>query len=538
MRFEMRRTALAITAACSFGFAPGAGAQNFSATVTIHADQTGPVINRNIYGQFAEHLGRGIYEGVWVGEDSPIPNTRGYRNDVVAALKKLKVPVVRWPGGCFADEYHWRDGIGPRDQRPMKINTTWGGVEETNAFGTHEFLDFAELIGADAYVAGNVGSGSPREMAEWVEYITSDTRSTLAELRRKNGRDKPWKLPYFGVGNETWGCGGNMRPEFFADQYRQFQTFIKAPQDNFPVRIASGANGDDYRWTEVMLSQAAKHMDAYSFHYYTFPGRWEDKGPSTGFSEAQWAATLGNAQRVAELIERHGAIMDKYDPEKRVGLYVDEWGTWYDPEPGRNPAFLYQQNTLRDAHVAALSLNIFHRHTDRVRMTNIAQMVNVLQAMILTDKEKMVLTPTYHAFEMYVPFQGATPLQADIQAPDYKVSQWTLRSIDVSAARGTDGRLYIALVNVDPKRSASVSVNVPGVSVREVSGRVLTAPAMDAHNTFDQPNALQPTSFKGSSKGDVHVWQLPPKSIAVVALSEAARPNRPDATRTDTSTGS
>jgi alpha-N-arabinofuranosidase len=518
MRFRLHPTVLALSAALLVAVTALASAQTVSATVTIHADQTGPKIDRNIYGQFAEHLGRGIYEGVWVGEHSSIPNTRGYRNDVVAALKKLKVPVVRWPGGCFADEYHWREGIGPRDKRPVKINTIWGGVEETNAFGTHEFLDFAELIGADAYVAGNVGSGTPQEMSEWVEYITSNTKSTLAELRRKNGREKPWRLPYFGVGNETWGCGGNMRPEYFADLYRQFQTFIRAPRDNQPVKIASGANVDDYRWTEVMLSQAAEQMDAYSLHYYTFPGRWEDKGPSTGFPEDKWASTLKNALRMDELITKHSAIMDKYDPKKRVALYVDEWGTWYDPEPGHNPGFLYQQNTMRDAHVAALSLNVFHRHTDRVRMAAIAQMVNVLQAMILTDKEKMVLTPTYHVFEMYIPFQGAVPLKAEIQAPEYKSGDWALPSVDVSAARGADGKLYIALVNSDPNRAASVSVNLPGVKAKELSGRVLTGTTMDARNTFDKPNAVQPTSFKSSRKGDALVWQLPAKSVAVLAL--------------------
>jgi alpha-L-arabinofuranosidase len=491
---------------------------NVSASVTIHADQTGEKIDPNIYGQFAEHLGRGIYEGVWVGEDSNIPNTRGYRNDVLTALKKLKIPVVRWPGGCFADEYHWREGIGPRDKRPVKINTSWGGVEETNAFGTHEFLDFAELIGANAYVAGNVGSGSPQEMAEWVEYMTSDTKSTLAEMRRKNGRDKPWKIAYFGVGNETWGCGGNMRPEYFADLYRQFQTYIKAPRDNTPVRIASGANVADYHWTEVMMSQAHKMMDAYSLHYYTFPGRWEDKGPSTGFPEEKWASTLKNAMRMDELITKHKAIMDKYDPQKRVGLYVDEWGTWYDPEPGHNPGFLYQQNTIRDALVASVSLNIFHRHTERVRMTNIAQMVNVLQAMILTDKEKMVLTPTYHVFEMYIPFQGATPYKVEVQAPEYKTGNWTLPAVDVSAARGVDGKLYVSMSNLDANKAATVTVNVKGIQAKHASGRLLTAPAMDSRNTFDKPTAVQPTSIKGSRKGDAFVWQLPARSVAVVAL--------------------
>lgn len=523
MTLAVRASALALSAIASltgFTAAHAQANQPVSVSVTIRADQPGAKIDRNIYGQFAEHLGRGIYEGVWVGEDSKIPNTRGYRNDVVAALKKLRVPMVRWPGGCFADEYHWREGIGPRDKRPVKINTTWGGIEETNAFGTHEFMDFAELIGADAYVAGNVGSGSPQEMAEWVEYITSDTKSTLAELRRNNGREKPWRLPYFGIGNETWGCGGNMRPEYFADLYRQFATFIKAPGDNTPVKIASGANVDDYKWTEVMMSQAARHMDAYSMHYYTFPGKWEDKGPSTGFGEDQWASTLKHALRMDELVTKHSAIMDKYDPQKKVALYVDEWGTWYDPEPGHNPGFLYQQNTLRDALVAALSLDIFHRHAERVRMTAIAQMVNVLQAMILTDKEKMVVTPTYHVFEMYVPFQGATALPAQIDAPEYRHGDWVLPSVDVSAARDSAGRIHVALVNLDPDRPATVSAKITGANARGIAGRILTASAMDARNTFERPNAIQPAAFKGSRKGDALVLQIPPKSVVVVAVSE------------------
>ena len=520
----MKNSTAALLLAVLSGVASTAGAQSVSVTVTIRADRPGAKIDRNIYGQFAEHLGRGIYEGVWVGEDSAIPNTRGYRNDVVAALKKLHVPVVRWPGGCFADQYHWREGIGPRAQRPVKINTTWGGVEETNAFGTHEFMDFAELIGADAYVAGNVGSGTPQEMAEWVEYMTSSTNSTLAQLRRKNGRDKPWRLPYFGVGNETWGCGGNMRPEYFTDQYRQFSTYILAPRDNTPVKIASGANVDDYRWTEVMMSQAVKHMDAYSLHYYTFPGKWEDKGPSTGFGADQWASTLKHALYIDELITKHSAIMDKYDPQKRVGLYVDEWGTWYAPEPGRNPGFLYQQNTLRDALVAALSLDVFHRHAERVRMTAIAQMVNVLQAMILTDKEKMILTPTYHVFEMYTPFQGATYLPAEAQSgnksPEYREGSWVLPAVDVSAARGTDGLVHIALVNLDPGKPATVTAKLSGVKAREVSGRVLTGPATDTRNTFEKPATIQPTAFKASLKSGDVVMQLPPKSVVVVTVRE------------------
>jgi len=523
MTFAVRLSTVALAVILLFAAGPDARAQAGSpveVTVTIRADQSGPKINRNIYGQFAEHLGHGIYGGIWVGEDSSIPNTRGYRNDVVEALKRLRVPLVRWPGGCFADEYHWRDGIGPRDERPVRVNTTWGGVEEPNDFGTHEFLDFAELIDADAYVAGNVGTGSPEEMAQWVEYVTSDTNSTLAEMRRENGREEPWRLPYFGVGNENWGCGGDMRPEYYTDLYRRFATFIDAPRDNRPVKIAGGANSDDYNWTEVMLSRAARHMDAYSIHYYTFPGRWEDKGPSTGFGEDQWAATLKNALRMDELVTKHSEIMDKYDPEKRIGLFVDEWGTWYDPAPGRNPGFLWQQNSLRDALVAALTLDVFHRHAGRVQMSAIAQMVNVLQAMILTDEERMILTPTYHVFEMYIPFQDATSLPAEIDAPEYRHREWVLPSVDVSAARGSDGRIHVAFVNLDPHRSATVSTAISGVRARGASGQLLTATEMDAHNTFDSPDAVKPEPFEARLARNALVVEIPPKAVIVVAVDE------------------
>jgi alpha-N-arabinofuranosidase len=523
MTFATRIAALALAAPLSLAAGSEARAQAASpveVTATIRADQPGPKINRNVYGQFAEHLGHGIYGGVWVGEDSAIRNTRGYRNDVVEALKELRVPLVRWPGGCFADEYHWQDGIGPRDQRPVRVNTTWGGVEEANEFGTHEFLDFAELIGAEAYVAGNVGTGSPMEMAQWVEYITSDTNSALAQLRRENGREEPWRLPYFGVGNENWGCGGDMRPEYYTDLYRRFATFIDAPRDNEPVKIAGGANSDDYNWTEVLLSRAARHMDAYSIHYYTFPGRWEDKGPSTGFDEAQWASTLQKALRMDELVTKHSAIMDKYDPEKRIGLFVDEWGTWYDPAPGRNPGFLWQQNTLRDALVAAATLDIFHRHADRVRMSAIAQMVNVLQAMILTEEDRMILTPTYHVFHMYIPFQDAMSLPVDIETPDYRHGEWSMPAVDVSAARGADGRVHVAFVNLDPERAASVSTTISGVDPRGASGRLLTAPEMDAHNTFDEPDAVEPERFRARREGSTLVVEIPPKAVIVVAVDE------------------
>lgn len=485
----------------------------------IHADRPGAVINRNIYGHFAEHLGRLIYEGLWVGEGSAVPNTRGLRNDVVAALKELRVPLLRWPGGCFADEYHWRDGIGPRDQRPRRPNASWGGVD-TNAFGTHEFMDLCEMLGAEPYVNGNVGSGTPQEMMEWIEYMTSDSDSDLANLRRRNGREKPWKVPYFAVGNETWGCGGNMRPEFYADLFRQYATFIKNHSGNRVQKLASGGYDENFNWTEVLMREAAKQMDGLSLHYYTLPtGNWEKKGSATQFGEAEWHATLARTLRIDEYIRKHSAIMDKYDPQKRVGLLVDEWGTWYDTEPGRDMGALYQQNTLRDAVVAGINLNIFNNHSDRVRMANIAQMVNVLQAMILTDKERMVLTPTYHVFRMYKVHQGATLLPVDLTAGQYVVGQAAVPSLNASASRDAEGRLHLSIVNLDPNVAAEVSTTIAGQTVKTVSGEVLTAPAVNAMNTFDSPNVVRPAQFSGYKlQGSRLTLSIPAKSVVVLEL--------------------
>ena len=476
----------------------------------IHADQPGAQIDRHIYGQFAEHLGHGIEEGVWVGENSSIPNTRGFRNDVVAALRELHVPVVRWPGGCFADEYHWRDGIGPRASRPTTLNTNWGGVPETNAFGTHEFLDFVQLIGADAYINGNVGTGSPREMAEWLQYMTSDKPTALTAERARNGHPAPWKIAYFAVGNEAWGCGGNMSPEYYLNLFRQTATFLKAPLGARPQIIASGGHDEDTSWAELLTAQGGRDLNAVTFHYYTLPvNEWKHKGGATGFGEDQWNSTLAHTLKMEDFITANDAAMSKSDPQKKVAFDVDEWGTWYDPEPGREPGFLYQQNTLRDAVVAAVNLNIFHRHADRVRMANIAQMVNVLQAMILTKGPQMILTPTYHVFHMFQPFQDATLLPTDLQAP----------GVSVSAARTATGTVAVALVNMDPHAAASVSLSINGVKAKAVKGEILTAAAMDAHNTFESPDAVKPTRFNGAALKDGKLSvALPAKSVVVLSL--------------------
>ncbi|MFS8375559.1 alpha-N-arabinofuranosidase [Xanthomonas campestris pv. armoraciae] len=499
----------------------GSGAQAADVQVrgTLQVEKPGAQVSRHLFGQFAEHLGTGVYGGLWVGPESSIPNTRGYRNDVLAALKAIAVPNIRWPGGCFADEYHWRDGIGAPGQRPISVNTHWGGVEESNRFGTHEFMDFTELLGTDAYVAGNVGNAAPDEIAQWVEYMTAGTRSSLAEQRRANGRQAPWKVPFFGVGNELWGCGGNMRVEYAADVYRRYQTFVKAPSDQKILKIAPGPNNDDYHWTEVMMREAGTLMDGLSLHYYTVPGGWPPRASSTDFDEAAWIETLSRTLVMDELITKHSAIMDRYDPAKKVALVVDEWGTWYAGLPGANPGFLHQQNSLRDALVAALNIDIFSAHADRVRMANIAQMINVLQAMILTDGDRMVLTPTYHVFAMYKPFQDATHLPLQLQTPDYRHGDIHVPAVHGSAVKAKDGHVYVALTNLDANSPATVSVAVDGVSVRGVEGQLLTAPTITAHNTFAAPRTVQPTAFTGARiQGNTLQVALPARAIVMLKL--------------------
>jgi alpha-N-arabinofuranosidase len=493
-----------------------ANAQIAVAHVTIDTSKPGAEIDRHIYGQFTEHLGRGIYEGIWVGENSKIPNIHGYRKDVVEALRKIHVPVIRWPGGCFADLYNWRDGIGPRAKRPVRINVHWGGVTDDNAFGTHEFMNFAELVGADPYVSINVGSLAPYDAAQWVEYMTSDENASLASERRKNGRAKPWQLKYLGIGNETWGCGGNMNGDYAAEVNARYSSFVNAPASMGMIKVASGGSGnvgDPEAFTAAMMKGGGK-LQALSFHYYAMPSDRGPKGPATGFSEGQWANELTLTRKLEDYVSRVGAVMDKYDPDKKVALYVDEWGSWYDQEPGSHPGFLYQQNSLRDAEVAALSLNILQRHTDRVKLAAIAQMVNVLQAMILTDKDKMVLTPTYHVFDMYQAFMGATPYPAMVSGPDYVQGNNHMPMADVFAARGKDGKLVLSIVNTDPGHAVQVVTNLTG----SAHGRILTAFAMDAHNTFDAPNLVHPLSFQSSTQDGKMSFDMPAKSVAVVTV--------------------
>lgn len=485
----------------------------------IESDKGETTISRHIYGHFSEHLGRCIYGGYWVGEDSSIPNTRGIRNDIVEALKDVQIPNLRWPGGCFADEYHWLDGIGPREKRPKMINTHWGGVVEDNSFGTHEFLDLCEQLGTEPFISVNVGSGTVDEMSKWIEYVTFDGESPMANLRRENGRDEPWKVRFWGIGNETWGCGGNMTPEYYSDVYRHFATFARNYGDNRLYKVAVGANAADYNWTEVLMKNAGRHMQGLSLHYYTVPKDWGNKGSALSFDAEEYFTTIEKTLFMEELITKHGAIMDKYDPNKRIGMVVDEWGTWYNVEPGTNPGFLYQQNTMRDAIVAGINLNIFNNHADRVHMANLAQTVNVLQAVVLTDEEKMILTPTYWVFYMYKVHQNSTLLPISFTSNKYKNGNREIDAVSVSASKDDNGRIHITLVNVDLNNEQKIDTQLLGAKVIKVKGQILTTDKIDDHNTFDNPTKVKVKDFNGASlsNGNLSII-LPPSSVVMLEL--------------------
>lgn len=492
---------------CSFG----------QSKLSIQPDQAKTKINKEIYGHFAEHLGHCIYGGIYVGEASEIPNIRGFREDVIGALQDMKIPLLRWPGGCFADTYHWKDGIGPRSERPSMVNVHWGGITEDNSFGTHEFLDFCDLIEAVPYINLNVGSGTVQEASEWVDYVTSNNISPMTDLRKKNGREKAWDVKYWGIGNENWGCGGNMTPEYYSDLYNRFASYCRGDL----YRIAGGPNVDDYNWMEVLMKKTTRHrhlVQGVSLHNYTFTTSWSKKGSATDFDEKGWISVLDNAQRMETLVTKHSEIMDKYDPRKRIGLIVDEWGNWFDVEPGTNPGFLYQQNTLRDALVAGIHLNLFNNHADRVKMANIAQTVNVLQAVILTKEEQMVLTPTFYVFKMFSVHQEATLIPLNLETGKYEFDGKSVPAVDASASV-KDGVISITMCNLDPNKAQSIEIDVEGDKAFSTSGQIITSEKMNDYNDFGKDENVSLKDFKVNKvkKGKL-VVELPAKSVVLVQL--------------------
>jgi alpha-N-arabinofuranosidase len=496
--------------------------------MSVDASKPGAKIDRNLFGQFAEHLGHGVYEGIWVGRDSHIPNTRGIRKDVVAALKAIKVPNVRWPGGCFADEYHWRKGVGAH--RAVTLNPNWGGVIEPNTFGTDEFMDFMNQIGAEPYVSVNVGSGTPEEASEWLEYMTTAQPTTLEKERAANGHPAPYKVPYLGIGNESWDCGGNMTPQYYLDQLKIYSHFVRnfnpAQQEKDKMlKIAVGPGGDGPRWTdwtETVMKAFADHtwswdINGLSMHNYTVV-KWPPAYKSVGFGETEYSQILKSTLDMDGLIIKYSTIMDKYDPGKKVALVVDEWGSWYAPLQGSNPGFLVQQNSLRDAILATMNLNIFARHADRVRMANIAQMINVLQAMIMTEKGKMILTPTYYVYKMYVPFQDSTYVPLTITAGTYTHDDVTLPRLDAIAAKDKNGKLWLEITNIDPNQPADIEADLGGISAKSAHGETLTAPKVDSVNSFEAPNTVIPKPISGKIEGGKLTLKLEPKSVTVISL--------------------
>jgi alpha-N-arabinofuranosidase len=489
--------------------------------LVVVANHPGPVISKDIYGHFSEHLGACIYGGIWVGTDSKIPNTNGIRNDVLSALREIKVPNLRWPGGCFADTYHWKDGIGPQSQRAAIVNTNWGGVTENNSFGTHEFMKLTELLGCDAYINGNVGSGTVREMAEWVEYLTSGAESPMTILRKQNGRENPWKVKYFAIGNENWGCGGNMTADFYGNVMRQYSTYLGNYSGNQLYRVACGPYDINYQWTETLMKDPGTlgMFQGMSIHYYSVVDGWGVKGSATKFDEREWFETFRLNLEMDKIIKGHSAIMDRYDPGKTKGLVVDEWGNWFKVEPGTNEGFLFQQNSLRDAITAAIHLNIFNQHAGRVKVANLAQIVNVLQSVILTKDDKMVLTPTYHVFRMFKVHQEAQLLNIDIRCEDYTFGDRKIPAISASASIDKTGKIHISLANLNPNKEITITCPVVGDKYIKVTGEVLTAGEMAAYNSFEKPETVKPASFNGFKMTDgILTVTMPSKSVVVLEL--------------------
>jgi len=491
-------------------------------SIRLKTEESHYLINKNIYGHFAEHLGNCIYNGFYVGDTNrTIPNSDGVRLDLIKALIQLKVPVLRWPGGCFADTYHWKDGVGPKSKRPTIVNRWWGGVTEDNSFGTHDFLNLCEKIGADPYLTGNVGSGTVQDFSDWVQYVNLGPKdSPMSKYRAENGRTLPWKVQYWGIGNEAWGCGGNMTPEYYANLFRQFSTFL--PSGNMPhlFRIASGASDADYTWTETLMKNIPSSLiEGIAIHHYSLID-WNKKGSATQFDESQYFTVLKSAIKMDELVTKHAAIMDKYDPDKKIAMVVDEWGTWYDVETGTNPGFLFQQNTMRDAMVAGISLNIFNNHCDRVRMANLAQTVNVLQAVILTKGTKIILTPTYHAMEMMNVHQNAKMIPLQLQSEDYSYKGETLPALSASASRDSSGTIHISLVNIDAHNPKQVSIVLPEKKIKEIQARILKSEHLQDYNSFEEPDKIRPQPFKDYSMGKgTLTFKIPPFSLIIINLN-------------------
>ncbi len=533
-----RRDFLKGLAACGIG-AAGLGVRAAAAVPEAHIEilpgEPVGTINPDIYGHFIEHLGGVIYDGVWVGPDSKVPNEGGIRRAVIDALKAIKAPVVRWPGGCFADSYDWRDGIGKPAERKPRTNF-WGGTDP-NTFGTAEFLHFCELVGTQPYLAANVRSLPARDFNQWMEYCNSPVGSTDgAKHRAAQGHPEPYDVRYWGVGNESWGCGGNFTAEEYAAEFRRFTAWV--PRYEKPIDlVVSGANDHEVDWTRRLMR--ALHdkaqigsVSGMSVHYYTWnlsAGRTRDwnlgKRDALKFNELEWYESMSQGSFMEPIIRDHWAVMAETDPEHHIKLVIDEWGAWYQPGTEIRKGFvLCQMLTLRDALLTGLTLDIFHRHADKVVMANAAQLINCLHSLMLATEDKFVLTPVYHVFKMYGGHMGAQSVRVEFGAPTVTYDRLgkpaTLWGLSGSAS--VSGKnLTLTVVNPHTSRAVETEIAVRGASIAGGRGEIVTNPDLHAHNDFENPNVVHPEAVNVAMSGDRLIHRFPPASVTALYLKLA-----------------
>ncbi|MBP8303304.1 MAG: alpha-N-arabinofuranosidase [Phycisphaerae bacterium] len=499
--------------------------------IDLALDDLGPVVSPHLYGHFIEHLGGVVYDGIWVGLDSGIPNTGGIRQQFIDDMRAIGAPNLRWPGGCFADGYHWRDGIGPMPRRPRTYNFWQSqmpqGLQEveSNQFGTHEFMRLCRLIGAEPYLAANMGSGTPREFHDWVLYCNAPARVlSLADERAANGDPDPFRIKYWGVGNESWGCGGDMKPAEYATLYRRYVT--QFPAYTQPFLVAVGPRGHsldgDLSWTtgffEAMQGGHRSNVHGFALHFYSdFRGA---RFRSGAHGPAEWYAVLREGLRTESIIEAHWREMAKFDPRHSTRLVIDEWGVWYPSGTEMTPAFILSQNvTLLDALHTAMTLDIFNRHADKIEMANLAQTINCLHSLFMAHGDRYVRTPVYHVFDMYRAHMGArlVPLRSGAQDLTVQVpgGPATIPALSGSASV-RDGRLTVTLVNPSLEAPISARLRLSGARPAEGRARVLTHSDMRAGNTFDEADKVRPAWAQVKTEGPVVQVDVPTK--AVVAL--------------------
>jgi len=514
--------------------------------IDILLDEPIGPIAPELYGHFAEHLGGVVYDGIWVGDGSPVPNDGGIRRSLVERLKQIKAPVIRWPGGCFADSYDWRDGIGPRASRATRTNF-WVNTKvpaspsqyDPNSFGTVEFARFCKLAGAQPYLAANIRSLPAKDLYQWIEFCNSPAgTTTLAGVRAAEGSPDPLNVVYWGVGNEPWGCGGDFSPEDYAVELKRYTAWV--PSYDLQLRyIAAGANSGDVEWTRRFFDKLtagnpgmAGRLWGFSFHHYAWnvsSGKttdWnEGKGPAVGFTIEQHYELLRDADKMDGFITAHWQTMGQFDRARKVKLVVDEWGAWHKPGSESDPSHtLGQVSTLRDALLAGLTLDTFQRHADKVGMANIAQLVNCLQSLFVAHESKFIVTPNYHVFQMYMDHMGAESVRTEFMAPRVSYQRngqpATFWGLAGSASR-RDKTVTLTVVNPSAADARETTVSVRGAKIASAAITTLTAGALDAHNSFDAPDAV-PTPKESpvtpGAAGDLIVT-LPKASVSKLRLT-------------------